>query len=59
MTQKKEQSALFGLPIDLLEPEGKSIVLIRRLPAKALNRDLKRKLVEHPSSLSDLTRNMI
>lgn len=54
MTKKNENTALFGLPDDVLQPDGKSIILIKQLQAKGLNRDVKRKLIEHPKSVSHL-----
>ncbi|MEF8752441.1 MAG: ATP-binding protein [Accumulibacter sp.] len=47
MNDIKKKSVLFGLPDDVLQPDGKSIVLIKLLQAKGLNRDVKRKLSEH------------
>lgn len=47
MNDIKKNIALFGLPDDVLQPDGKSIVLIKLLQAKGLNRDVKRRLSEH------------
>ncbi|MBK8115161.1 MAG: hypothetical protein IPK44_11735 [Candidatus Accumulibacter sp.] len=45
MNDIKKKTALFCLPDDVLQPDGKSVVLIKLLQAKGLNRDVKRKLV--------------
>jgi len=52
MNDINKKTALFGLPDDVLQPDGKSIVLIKLLQAKGLNRDVKRKLSEHPRGAS-------
>ncbi len=52
MNDINKKTALFGLPDDVLQPDGKSIVLIKLLQAKGLNRDVKRKLSEHPKGAS-------
>lgn len=52
MTGEELWGAVFGLPDDVLERDGNTIVLFKLLQAKGLNRDLKRSLSELPKGAS-------